>query len=471
MGTVGSTSQSPVGPESGQAAEGRQQTKVAGRALRSARGTAHRPRRRAGGSQLLARDQPGWSWGRRGRLAGRPGAASPRVRRFPPAGRPARASAARAGKKSAAVETVTTPSFELVQTWLSAPPRPSGPGTPKRRFPPSAASAPSRPPAGSRHPAQPAFPPAVWGFGLRRPFFPERRPHRLPERRRAFGEKNKEPARRFHSGGSVPQRLPARAHAPPARPGRVPRAPLRGAGSAPQRPAGPVIGREPASRPANRGGAWLDRGGQIKAMAIGLPGLALGPGASDTHWDAEGGGAPAAAAAVARGSGARERRGLGRGAQVTRRCRAGRPAGRRGSGARRGAAAAGHLRCRSAGPGNPPPTPTSGLSRGASGARGGEKRPPLTPLGKGCGPGPIRATPAGGLCGSQRNPRREPGRAPSGGFAGGGGPLARPFLPRRRGRAGGARVPGAGRPPEPPVSFVWSGTAAGAPGWDGTHTS
>ena len=73
----------------------------------------------------------------------------------------------------------------------------------------------------------------------------------------------------------------------------------------------------------------MDRGGQIKAMAIGLPGLALGPGASDTQWDAEGGGAPAAAAAAAaaaRGSGARERRGLGRGAQVTRRCRAGRPA-------------------------------------------------------------------------------------------------------------------------------------------------
>lgn len=48
-------------------------------------------------------------------------------------------------------------------------------------------------------------------------------------------------------------------------------------------------------------------------MAIGLPGLALGPGAFDTHWDAEGGGAPAAAAAL--GSGARERRGLGLGAQ------------------------------------------------------------------------------------------------------------------------------------------------------------
>lgn len=46
----------------------------------------------------------------------------------------------------------------------------------------------------------------------------------------------------------------------------------------------------------------MDWGGQIKAMAIGLPGLALGPGASDTHWDAEGGGAPAAAAAAAQES-------------------------------------------------------------------------------------------------------------------------------------------------------------------------
>lgn len=328
MGTVGSTSQSPVGPESGQAAEGRQQTKVAGRALRSARGTAHWPRRCSGGSRLPARDQPGWRWGRRGRLAGTPGAADPRVRRLPPAGRPPGPPLRARGKRARRLKPLPPPSFELVQTWLLAPPRPSGPGTPKRRFPPSAASAPSRPPAGSRHPAQPAFPPAIWGFGLRRPFFPERRPRRLPERRRAFGEKNKEPAQRFHSGGSVPQRLPARAHAPPARPGRVPRAPLRGAGSAPPSPAGPMIGREPASRPANRGGAWLDRGGQIKAMAIGLPGLALGPGASDTHWDAEGGGAPAAAAAaVARGSGARERRGLGSGAQVTRRCRAGGPAG------------------------------------------------------------------------------------------------------------------------------------------------
>ena len=245
MGTVGSTSQSPVGPESGQAAEGRQQTKVAGRALRSARGTAHWPRRCSGGSRLPARDQPGWRWGRRGRLAGTPGAADPRVRRLPPAGRPPGPPLRARGKRARRLKPLPPPSFELVQTWLLAPPRPSGPGTPKRRFPPSAASAPSRPPAGSRHPAQPAFPPAIWGFGLRRPFFPERRPRRLPERRRAFGEKNKEPAQRFHSGGSVPQRLPARAHAPPARPGRVPRAPLRGAGSAPPSPAGPMIGREP----------------------------------------------------------------------------------------------------------------------------------------------------------------------------------------------------------------------------------
>ncbi|XP_055276175.1 proapoptotic nucleolar protein 1 [Moschus berezovskii] len=82
MGAAGSTSQSPVRPESGQAAEGRQQTKVAGRALRSARGTAQRPRRSAGGSRLLARDQPAWSWGRRGRRAGRRGASRP------PTGRP-----------------------------------------------------------------------------------------------------------------------------------------------------------------------------------------------------------------------------------------------------------------------------------------------------------------------------------------------------------------------------------------------
>lgn len=53
----------------------------------------------------------------------------------------------------------------------------------------------------------------------------------------------------------------------------------------------------------------VGRGGQIKAMAIGLPGLALGPGASDTHWDAEG---EAKAAVAVRGGSARERRRLGR---------------------------------------------------------------------------------------------------------------------------------------------------------------
>lgn len=57
-------------------------------------------------------------------------------------------------------------------------------------------------------------------------------------------------------------------------------------------------------------------GGQIKAMAIGLLRLALGPVASDTQWDIEGSGVPAAVAAAARGGGARERRGLARGAKV-----------------------------------------------------------------------------------------------------------------------------------------------------------
>ncbi|XP_057360849.1 histone-lysine N-methyltransferase EZH2 isoform X3 [Manis pentadactyla] len=47
-------------------------------------------------------------------------------------------------------------------------------------------------------------------------------------------------------------------------------------------------------------------------MAIGLPGLALGPGASDTHWDAEGGGAPAAAAAAAAARGSSAGWGAGR---------------------------------------------------------------------------------------------------------------------------------------------------------------
>ncbi|XP_051704986.1 histone-lysine N-methyltransferase EZH2 isoform X16 [Oryctolagus cuniculus] len=53
-------------------------------------------------------------------------------------------------------------------------------------------------------------------------------------------------------------------------------------------------------------------------MAIGLSRLALGPVASDTQWDTEGSGAPAAAAAAARGGGARERCGLARGTKVTR---------------------------------------------------------------------------------------------------------------------------------------------------------
>lgn len=48
-------------------------------------------------------------------------------------------------------------------------------------------------------------------------------------------------------------------------------------------------------------------------MTIGLLRLALGPVASDTQWDIEGSGVPAAAAAAARWGGAREKRGLARG--------------------------------------------------------------------------------------------------------------------------------------------------------------
>lgn len=76
-------------------------------------------------------------------------------------------------------------------------------------------------------------------------------------------------------------------------------------------------------------------GGQIKAMAIGLLRLALGPFASDTQWDIEGSGVPAAVAVAARGGGARERRGLARGAKVALSI----GFGRQGSGTRPGAAA------------------------------------------------------------------------------------------------------------------------------------
>lgn len=92
-----------------------------------------------------------------------------------PAARPA--PAPRAGKRARQLKPLPPPSFELVQTWLSAPPRLSGPGTPRRPFPPSAASAPSRPPAGSRHPTQPAPRPPP---RLQRPRVPARLPARLP---------------------------------------------------------------------------------------------------------------------------------------------------------------------------------------------------------------------------------------------------------------------------------------------------
>lgn len=54
-------------------------------------------------------------------------------------------------------------------------------------------------------------------------------------------------------------------------------------------------------------------------MAIGLLRLALGPVASDTQWDIEGSGVPAAVAAAARWGGAREKRGLARGTKVVSR--------------------------------------------------------------------------------------------------------------------------------------------------------
>lgn len=191
----------------------------------------------------------------------------------------------------------------------------------------------------------------------------------------------------------------------------------------------------------------MDRGGQIKAMGIGLPGLALGPGASDTHWDAEGGGAPAAEAAVARGSGARERRGLGRGAQVTRRCRAGRPAGRRGSGARRGAAAAGHPRCRSAGPGNPPPPPRAGFPGEPLGLVGVRRDLPSPPSERAVGPGRSARPPRAGCVGARETRGGSPGGRRAEGLRGGGVPSrARPS--RGAGAGPGAlRCPGrAGRP-------------------------
>lgn len=184
MGTAGSTSQRPAGRGGSNGQESR-----GGRSATAAR----RPHRSAGGSGLLAR-----------------------VQRLPRARQPAGPGSAR-GEKSAAVETVTTPSFELVQTWLSAPPRLFGPGTPTRRFPPSAASAPSRPPAGSRHPTQPAPRPPP---GLQRPRVPARLPARLPAaflRGAVHSAKEQRNGAALPLGGRVPQRppAPARTRRPP----------------------------------------------------------------------------------------------------------------------------------------------------------------------------------------------------------------------------------------------------------------
>uniref|UniRef100_A0A8C0QIJ3 Enhancer of zeste 2 polycomb repressive complex 2 subunit n=2 Tax=Canis lupus familiaris TaxID=9615 RepID=A0A8C0QIJ3_CANLF len=109
---------------------------------------------------------------------------------------------------------------------------------PSGRFPPPR---PPRPGPALRRPPRPR-PPA------RPPAFP---PSRLPARRRAFRQRTKKrrgaSTRRPRPSAPARARARARAHAPPARPGRVPRAPLRGAGAAPPSPAGPVIGREPAA--------------------------------------------------------------------------------------------------------------------------------------------------------------------------------------------------------------------------------
>lgn len=115
-------------------------TKVPGRAPGSGRGATAPPQR----GRVVAAS--------RSRRAGAPESAPAALRPCASGASASRPSGGSArGEKSAAVETVTAPRFELVQTWRSAPPRPQGPGTPARRFPPSAASAPSRPPAGSRH--------------------------------------------------------------------------------------------------------------------------------------------------------------------------------------------------------------------------------------------------------------------------------------------------------------------------------
>lgn len=172
---------------------------------RSARLAARLPHRSAGGSWPLARRRPG-----------APARVPPALgsRHLPRARQPAWVSAPRAGKRARQLKPLPPPSFELVQTWRSAPPRPSGPGTPRRRFPPSAESAPSRPPAGSRHPTPP-LPPRGPGSG------PPQAPRLPPERHRAPGTRTK--GRR-----AAPPRRPSprrsRAHARTRRrPGRVPR--------------------------------------------------------------------------------------------------------------------------------------------------------------------------------------------------------------------------------------------------------
>lgn len=192
-------------------------------------------------------------------------------------------------------------------------------------------------------------------------------------------------------------------------------------------------------------------------MAIGLPRLALGPVASDTRWDTEGSGAPAAAAA-ARGGDAREQREPARGTKVTRRC--GRP-GRWGSRSakRAAAAAAGPPRRCCAGPGYRLNSARPGAA--FVGVRGveGEGRPPS----------PEGAVSFGLARGSLRVGQRGPPELRGGGRVGGTFPGACP------GRGAGAGV-GAFRCPVHGCSSslkspLCGAAAAGAPGWDGTDTS
>lgn len=366
------------------------------------------------------------------------------LRRFTRARRPARSSAPSAGKRARQLKPLPPPSFELVQTWLSAPPRPSGPGTPRRRFPPSSASAPSRPPAGSRHPTLPASRPPP---GLRAPEAP--RP--LPERRRVFSIRTKS-RRRASTRQPLPSAAARARAAGPAR--RSPAGATAWGWLSASAPGGLCDWTGARSCPANRGGAWLDWGGQIKAMAIGLPGLALGPGAFDTHWDAEGGGAPAAAAAAALGSGARERRGLGLGAQVTRRCRGGPPTGLW-SRARGGGAA-----------GTSPPAlcPSGYRPQQALPGRRFCRRGEGTPLGRGTWvwAGPRHPAVVGGQCGTPKTPGGGRGGRPRGAC---GGVLSRARSSGGAGLGRGRSGVRGGLAARAQVSFVWSA------GWDGTHTS